>query len=319
MSNMTTVCFLLALIGCISGQFTPQEQFDVTRRGRSKRISCTVDTSVDLSKTPIHWYRQRRGEALQRILYFAAGASKATESESVRFNGGKKGSTFSVTISDHLLLFVIAYHIVDNEKVFSSGTRLYVSDGNMKTPEVSVYPISNQQPNHKRVLMCQARNMFPDIVKFTWKAENERGENVELKDEEMLEQRDEDNKITSMLIVDKQKDINTFTCSVKHVSSDEDKKLSIPKDALDDPVPVVTCPTPKQKAQQEKEEHKKEDDKEEKEKLGHDGFELSRSLYLFSVTYVILLVKNILYFCTVSVLLYKRNTANKKILRNVAQ
>ncbi|GAA6079070.1 immunoglobulin lambda-1 light chain-like isoform X1, partial [Tachysurus ichikawai] len=221
----------------------------------------------------------------------------------------------------HLLLFVIAYHIVDNEKVFSSGTRLYVTDSNMKAPKVSVYPISNQQKNHKHVLMCQARDMFPDMVKFTWKAENERGENVELKDEEMLEQRDEDRevKITSMLIVDKQKaNINTFTCSVKHISSDEDKKLSIPKD---DPLPVVTCPTPKQKAQEKKEEHKKEDDKEEKEILGHDadGFELSRSLYLFSVTYVILLVKNILYFCTVSVLLYKRNTANKKILRNMAQ
>lgn len=102
----------------------------------------------------------------------------------------------------------------------------------MKAPKVSVYPISNQQKNHKHVLMCQARDMFPDMVKFTWKAENERGENVELKDEEMLEQRDEDRevKITSMLIVDKQKaNINTFTCSVKHISSDEDKKLSIPK------------------------------------------------------------------------------------------
>ncbi|XP_047673546.1 immunoglobulin lambda-1 light chain-like isoform X2 [Tachysurus fulvidraco] len=317
MSNMTTVCFLLALIGCVSGQFTPQKQVDTIRRGRNKRISCTVDPSVDLSNTPIHWYRQKHGEALQRILYFAAGASKATESG--RFTGGRTDTTFSVTIAGvndgDAATYYCALWRGDNDKVFSSGTRLYVTDGNMKAPEVSVYPISNQQPNSKSVLMCHARDMFPDMVTFTWKAENERGENVDLKDEEMLEQRDEKQgvKITSMLIVDTQKaNIYTFTCSVKH--SDKDKKLSIPKD-----VPVVTCPTPKQKAQAEKEEHKKEDDKEEKEKPGQDGFELSRSLYLFSVTYVILLVKNILYFCIVSVLLYKRNTENKKILRNMAQ
>lgn len=47
-------------------------------------------------------------------------------------------------------------------------------------------------------------------------------------------------------------------------------------------------------------------------------FELRHSLYLFSVTYVILLVKNILFFCTVSVLLYKRNAANKEVLRSKA-
>ncbi|GAA6108388.1 immunoglobulin lambda-1 light chain-like isoform X2 [Tachysurus ichikawai] len=98
MSNMTTVCFLLALIGCISGQFTPQKQSDVTRKNRNKRISCTVDTSVDLSNTPIHFYSQKRSEALQRILYFAAGALKAT-SESSRFTGGRTDKTFALTIT----------------------------------------------------------------------------------------------------------------------------------------------------------------------------------------------------------------------------
>lgn len=57
------------------------------------------------------------------------------------------------------------------------------------------------------------------------------GNNVELKEEEMLEQKDKDQevKITSMLIVDKQKvETNTFTCSVQHKSNEQDQKVEFP-------------------------------------------------------------------------------------------
>lgn len=61
---------------------------------------------------------------------------------------------------------------------------------------------------------------------------DQNGNNVELKEEEMLEQKDEDQevKMTSMLIVDKQKvETNTFTCSVQHDSSQPDYKVDIPE------------------------------------------------------------------------------------------
>lgn len=96
-------------------------------------------------------------------------------------------------------------------------------------PKVSVYGMSRVQTNQKRVLLCQARDMFPDLVKFTWQASDQSGNKVELKNEETLEQReDKEVKITSMLIVDKQKSIDyAFDCSVEF-----DKKksvLTIPK------------------------------------------------------------------------------------------
>lgn len=133
MSKLTTTCILLALIGeiapilnaptnfihiiwpfydfrniilitfcaagCIRAQFTHPAPWELARRGRSKRISCTVDDSVTLSSTPIHWYRAQPGQALQRILYFGAGASTPTTDPefSRKFNGGKKERTFSLT------------------------------------------------------------------------------------------------------------------------------------------------------------------------------------------------------------------------------
>ncbi|XP_046706722.1 immunoglobulin lambda-1 light chain-like [Silurus meridionalis] len=325
MSNISTTCFLLSLIGCISAQFMQQAQWELARKSRSKRISCTVDGSISLSSTVIHWYRQKPGEALQRILHFAAGASTATpETEfSRRFSGGKKDKTLSLTITgvieEDAANYYCALYRGENEKVFSSGTRLYVADKVYVSPKVSAYPVSRPQ-GENRVLLCEARGMFPDMVKFNWKMEDQSGKKVDLNDNEKLEQRDEGQevKLTSMLIVNKEKaKTNKFTCSVQHGSKEQ--SVDIPRSQQQDdekPATVKPCPTPKAKEQKQAE---KEEEVEEMEKPTYGVTELKHSLNLFSVTYVILLLKNVLYFCTVSVLLYKRNAANKKMLRSKAR
>lgn len=106
-----------------------------------------------------------------------------------------------------------------------------LTDDSPKIPKVSVYPVSKPQLNGKHVLLCQARDMFPDLVRFTWQAEDQSGKKVELKDVEQLEQKDEDQevKITSMLIVDQQKvKTNKFTCSVQHNTNDKEQRVDIP-------------------------------------------------------------------------------------------
>ncbi|KAF5904091.1 T cell receptor gamma 2, partial [Clarias magur] len=132
-----------------------------------------------------------------------------------------------------------------------------------KNAKVSGYPASKPQTNGKHVLLCQAKEMFPDLVKFTWQAEDHGGQKVDLK-AEVLEQRDEvpDVKITSMLIVDKsQLKSNKFTCFVDHIGNNK-HTVVIPAFQQDeetpDPVPVNTCPTPKVKAQVIKEEEEEE-------------------------------------------------------------
>lgn len=100
----------------------------------------------------------------------------------------------------------------------------------VKRPQVSVYPVSNPQENGKVVLLCQARCMFPNLVRFTWQAEYQSGRKVKLKDVEQLEQRDEDQiQITSMLIVDKKKAMsNDFICTVRHDSRLDEQRFVIP-------------------------------------------------------------------------------------------
>lgn len=102
----------------------------------------------------------------------------------------------------------------------------------VKKPQVSGYPVSRPQANGKHVLLCHARGMFPDLVRFTWQAEDQSGRKVELTDDELLEQRDNDQEvqITSMLIVDQQKAMNNnYTCSVEHDSSFDNQTIIIPR------------------------------------------------------------------------------------------
>ncbi|KAL7876315.1 hypothetical protein AOLI_G00112780 [Acnodon oligacanthus] len=201
-----------------------------------------------------------------------------------------------------------------NEKIFSSGTRLYVTDSPVKSPKLSAYHISKTN-NGKRILLCQARGMFPDVVRFTWKNEG----NTEVKQSDtydLLEQTDEDQelKVTSMLIVDQQKaNSASYTCSVQHEkeqsvniptsSSDEEKKVEV------DPSPGhgPTCP-PSQNKEQDQEDEDKEREQEEKD----GSVALVHRLYLFSLTYLTLLGKNVLYFCAVCVILYKKRAGNSE-------
>ncbi|XP_026885467.2 uncharacterized protein LOC113589822 [Electrophorus electricus] len=216
----------------------------------------------------------------------------------------------------------------DTEKVFSSGTRLYVAESNqIKEPKVSAY-LTTKQDNEKNILLCQARNMFPDMVKITWEAEDQNKNTVKVPgtDDELLEQRDEGQEVsvTSMLIINHQKaKYSKFNCIVQHDSSvNKDQRFTIERgeekpDVTPVPGLVQTCPPPKVKQEGEGEDQQGGDDQVEgegpDEKLNWGSPGLSRSLYLFRLTYVVLLVKNVLYFCSVSVLLYKRRAWNKEI------
>ncbi|MBN3298309.1 LV321 protein, partial [Amia calva] len=42
--------------------------------GKSARISCKI-SGIDVSSTIIHWYQQKEGEALKRILYVSTGTA----------------------------------------------------------------------------------------------------------------------------------------------------------------------------------------------------------------------------------------------------
>ncbi|XP_062848914.1 immunoglobulin lambda-1 light chain-like [Trichomycterus rosablanca] len=244
------------------------------------RIKCTFPSDC---RYYIHWYQKKEGEALKRVQYVDITGGKHDNDPGFDFLRSESPAkdTFVLIIPDlkteHSATYYCACWVQGYTKVFGSGTTLYVTDNQVKAPHVAGYPVSNQHSKGKHALLCQASNMFPNLVRFTWRKKDQNGKIVKLpeKDDEVLEQKDEDQKvsITSILITDQHKvGRNKFICSVEHDSSVNDQSVNIPPGSS----------------------------------------ELSRSRYLFSVSYVMLLVKNLLYFCTISVLLCKRRSADKK-------
>ncbi|XP_045560168.1 uncharacterized protein [Salmo salar] len=150
---------------------------------------------------------------------------------------------------------------------FGSGTRLYVTDNHVRKPKVTVYPASNPESNGKTTLICLARDMFPDLVKISWKMEDEYGQTVEVSkaETEQLEQREE-GQTTSMIIIDKENAYkNKYRCYVEHEGDPQDV------DMLKDP------------------------------------FSFMCSLNLASLVYTVMIVKSMVYCCGLSLLLHHRN------------
>ncbi|XP_062318909.1 uncharacterized protein LOC134021850 [Osmerus eperlanus] len=108
-----------------------------------------------------------------------------------------------------------AFHCVF---IFGPGTRLYVTGKHVKEPKVTAYQAPKSQTNKRTTLLCQASDMFPDLVRFSWKMEREDGRLVEVPEAEReeLEQR-EDGRVTSVIIIKNQEaKTKKYSCTVKH-------------------------------------------------------------------------------------------------------
>uniref|UniRef100_A0A4W5LCX8 Ig-like domain-containing protein n=1 Tax=Hucho hucho TaxID=62062 RepID=A0A4W5LCX8_9TELE len=116
-------------------------------------------------------------------------------------------------------------------------------------------------------LLCLARDMFPDLVKISWKIEDANGGRtvVPKAEGEQLVQRVE-GQTASMIIIEKEKAYkNKYICSVEHEGSPQD--VVIPK----------------------------------------DSFQSTCSLNLASILYTVMIVKSMVYCCGLSLLLHHRS------------
>nr|XP_046204248.1 uncharacterized protein LOC124034891 [Oncorhynchus gorbuscha] len=194
--------------------------------------------------------------------------------------------------------------------VFGSGTKLFVTDNNsVQNPKVTVYPASKPEPNRKTTLLCLARDMFPDLVKISWKMVDENGRTVEVPkaEREELEQREE-GWTTSMIIIDKDKTYrNKYSFSVEHeggaqyvdIPEEEPTEASLTTMAApatlhvtyDEPTegPQTTTSSPTSL------------------QVTDDPFKSICSLNLASLVYTVMIVKSMVYCYGLSLLLHYRN------------
>ncbi|CAB1321476.1 unnamed protein product, partial [Coregonus sp. 'balchen'] len=196
-----------------------QEQLTVTKAtDKSAVIECIA---TGLSTSNIHWYQQRDGEALRRILFMHKGGGKPTKDpgfEDYRAEKADSSDKFTLTIptlnTDHEATYYCAS--LDNH-----------NENQVRKPKVTVYQESKPELNGNTILLCLARDMFPDLVKISWKMEDENGRTVEVPkaEREELEQREE-GQTTSMIIINQGKANAKYVCLVKHEADTKEAKTS---------------------------------------------------------------------------------------------
>ncbi|XP_070993566.1 immunoglobulin lambda-1 light chain-like [Oncorhynchus clarkii lewisi] len=307
---MSYECHLMKIIKvAVAGQILDQEISLTKKKGEAVSFSCEYN---DQCVSYVFWYQKKDREPFTLILDIA----KSNCAVDASYNHPQKDDFSSVRNNrcDLKIQFVkvslsATYYCACYRSayiVFGSGTKLFVTDNNsVQKPKVTVYPASKPEPNRKTTLLCLARDMFPDLVKISWKMVNENGRTVEVLKE--LEQREE-GRTTSMIIIDKDKTYrNKYICSVEHEGGPQD--VDIPEEepteasptTMAAPTPLhVTCDEPTEAPQTTVASPTTL-------QVTNDPFKSICSLNLASLVYTVMIVKSMVYCYGLSLLLHYRN------------
>ncbi|XP_048018470.1 immunoglobulin lambda-1 light chain-like [Megalobrama amblycephala] len=308
---------VLIMIHGVEGLSLNQPQ-KVLIKVKGKTVSFRCEVTGLSSGGYVHWYQKKVGETFKRKLYISH--SGVATSEAKEYASEKTGNSYGIKLKeikeDHAGTYYCACwdgsHMGNWIKRFGTGTRLIVTEPKGDTviaPKVSAY-LPSRKTSGKQAMLCQAREMFPDLVTFTWKKKSNTGAWTDVSKADVVEQSNVNSQntrvtsVTSMMIVDgSTAGENLYKCIVNHeggkahdIELKKDNKESANKPNEPDP----TCPP-------------NTDDTAETFKNQISGnSEQMPSLYLFVYAYGVMLMKNGLYFCAISIFLLKRKFGKKE-------
>ncbi|XP_039533757.1 immunoglobulin kappa light chain-like isoform X38 [Pimephales promelas] len=255
----------------------------------------------------IHWYQLKEGQTLKRILYSSiADGSTYNDVGFESFKVDNKHENLALKIpelkKEHSAMYYCACW-VSGRKVFGSGTRLYVTDqgkDTTKSPTLTAY-LPTTKESGKQTRICQATDMFPDLVKFNWKKKSNTGDWTDVSEDNVVEQRNVDPVIvTSILIVDQYTaGEDLYQCTLTYEGGMKQKTLQNDKDPANNNEGATVKPTCSP------------DNKTSTIQISGSSDQIP-SLYLFVYAYGVMLMKNGVYFCAVLIVLLKRKVGNKK-------
>ncbi|XP_039533729.1 M1-specific T cell receptor beta chain-like isoform X11 [Pimephales promelas] len=257
----------------------------------------------------IHWYQLKEGQTLKRILYSSiADGSTYNDVGFESFKVDNKHENLALKIpelkKEHSAMYYCACWVSGGWiKRFGTGTRLIVTDqgkDTTKSPTLTAY-LPTTKESGKQTRICQATDMFPDLVKFNWKKKSNTGDWTDVSEDNVVEQRNVDPVIvTSILIVDQYTaGEDLYQCTLTYEGGMKQKTLQNDKDPANNNEGATVKPTCSP------------DNKTSTIQISGSSDQIP-SLYLFVYAYGVMLMKNGVYFCAVLIVLLKRKVGNKK-------
>ncbi|XP_045575721.1 immunoglobulin kappa light chain isoform X1 [Salmo salar] len=231
-----TLCTLITALTCVSGVtvVTQKPPVVTVRKGETATMDCNLGTVNNIAR----WYKQVPGGVPQYMLRWYH-----TGWRSVEYGSGFSSPKFTSnhqSKSDYRLIInnveeadSAVYYCQThdgNEHVFGQGTKLIVTDGDIATPAVTLFPPSTEDLKSSRAtLVCLASNLSQrskGLADVSWMSSGESvTEDVSTSPAE--QQPDKTFKISSYLTIQTaewDKDV-VFTCKVSLGSTFSEKEI----------------------------------------------------------------------------------------------
>ncbi|XP_051268926.1 immunoglobulin lambda-1 light chain-like isoform X8 [Dicentrarchus labrax] len=175
--------------------------------------------------------------------------------------------------------------------MFGSGTKLYVTDEQIVKPVVSVYPAASRAHlEGKSSLLCVASDMFPPLVRFSWKRQKDNGplEKVTSADKKQLKLKESGCTATILQIPQRESSTYKYRCFVHHEGETVEAQIKQEVSTLPPPTtspspPPSLIPAPPASAPSQ------------------------YQVKLLCLMYTVLIVKSLVYCCGLSLLMILRN------------
>uniref|UniRef100_A0A8P4GF04 Ig-like domain-containing protein n=1 Tax=Dicentrarchus labrax TaxID=13489 RepID=A0A8P4GF04_DICLA len=211
-----------------------QEQLSLTRRvGETVSFSCRETEQCD--KKQVYWYQKTETTPFKVILRIDLADGKVNSRynhpQKDDFSASRKSTGCELMITKISLSHSATYYCIcwkrvpggssdsDRYLIFGSGTRLYITNEQIVKPVVSVYPAASRAHlEGKSSLLCVASDMFPPLVRFSWKRQKDNGteEDVTSAEGEQLELRESGRTTSILLIPQRENSTYKYRCSVHH-------------------------------------------------------------------------------------------------------
>ncbi|XP_071256403.1 immunoglobulin kappa light chain-like [Salvelinus alpinus] len=233
-----TLCTLITALTCVIGVtvVTQKPPVVTVRKGETASLDCNLGT---VQNSVACWYKQVPGGVPQFVLYFYHAYSAPTYGSgfsSPKFTSDHQSKSDyrliinTVEETDSAVYYCQTYDSSVKEVVFGPGTKLIVTDGDLATPAVTLFPPSTEDLKSSRAtLVCLASNLSQKskgLADVSWMSNGESvTEDVSTSPAE--QQPDKTFKISSYLTIqtaDWDKGL-VFTCKVSLGSTFSEKEI----------------------------------------------------------------------------------------------
>ncbi|XP_051235766.1 immunoglobulin lambda-1 light chain-like [Dicentrarchus labrax] len=241
------LCCLCSALVAMAAELS-QDHLTLTRRvGQTVSFSCEELTSA--RSNMVHWYQKK--DTFTKIVQIDMKNGKVhsgyNHPQKDDFSSVNKKNGWELQIQTVKLSHSATYYCSCEKSsylIFGSGTKLYVTDEQIVKPVVNVYPAASRAHlEGKSSLLCVASDMFPPLVRFSWKRQKDNGplEKVTSADKKQLKLKESGCTATILQIPQRESSTYRYRCFVQHEGETVEAQI---KQEVSTLPPPTTSPSP---------------------------------------------------------------------------